>query len=495
MKIRNIYIASFLLIGIISCSKSFLDVEPIDRYVVSNFVQNQGQVEQAVVACYRKVFAIANNYIWIYGDFLSDNTSYYRNPTDRGGVATEEVDEFMAEARNTTFNGVYQESFEGVTRSNYVLGNIENITFTSDSLKNLRKAEAQFFRAWHYFNLVRLFGDVPLVTQVITDSRESYKLKRDPADQIYPQIIIPDAQFAVEKLPTKVPASQTGRLTKGAALMLLSKIYMTQKRFAEAKPLLEEVTRLGYALNANYVDNFNPSKKNSPESIYEIQAGDITSAFGLMGQWAPWGSARTVWGAGANSRGGLNQPTEDLIKAYETADSLRSKVVVGIYKAGTVDVPYMNKFNYYDAALNANAINYPIYRYADALLMLAECQNETNETDKAIANLNLIRTRAKIPSKTRGNANPVYAVNSQADMRTAIEKERQIELAGEGRRWFDLVRTGRAEQVMKEHGAREKANELKKTYLLPEAFIKIRILLPMPDREIREFGFSQTPEW
>jgi hypothetical protein len=277
--------------------------------------------------------------------------------------------------------------------------------------------------------------------------------------------------------------------------MLLAKALMTQGKFAAALPVLQEVTKYGYSLNANYVDNFSPSRKNGPESIFELQSGVIGFNIGMAGIFAPHGSGITIWGGGAGSTGGVNQPTDDLINAYENADSIRRKVVIGIWKKSpTEDIPYMAKFNYFDAALNGNAANFPIYRYGDALLMLAECQNETGDLDGALSNLNLVRARANIPAKTKGNPLPAYAVNNQAEARLAIEKERQVELAGEGHRWFDLVRTNRAQQILKEHGVREKA--AKKEYVPVEAYDKIRTLMPFPQRELNEFkNFTQTPGW
>jgi starch-binding outer membrane protein, SusD/RagB family len=496
MKISKIFILCFFLLSIMSCKDSYLDVEPIDRYVYSNFAQNQGQVEQAVVACYQQMAPFVSNRLWFFGDYLSDNTSYFFNPTDRGAVNRELVDEFLAEANNGEFSGMYRECFEGVARANYVLENIDKITFTTEELKSTRTAEARFFRAWYYFNLVRVYGDVPLLTKTLVDPRESFTISREPVANIYQNIILPDAQFSVDKLPTKAIGKDAGRITKGAAIMLLAKALMTQKKFSEAKPLLEEMNKLGYSLNPIYRDNFNPSKKNGIESVLELQSGIVGYNIGLMGAFTPWGSGTTIWGGGAGSTGGTNQPTIDLIAAYETTDTARKNTVVGIWKkSATENIPYMAKFNYWDAALTGNASNFPIYRYADALLMLAECQNEVGELDNALVNLNLVRTRAKVPTKTKANANAAYAVNNQAEMRLAIEKERQIELAGEGHRWFDLVRTSRAEVVMKEHGAREKTIAAKLIYLSPTAYTNIRTIMPIPQSEIQQFGFPQTSGW
>ncbi|HMP94681.1 MAG TPA: RagB/SusD family nutrient uptake outer membrane protein, partial [Phnomibacter sp.] len=139
------------------------------------------------------------------------------------------------------------------------------------------------------------------------------------------------------------------------------------------------------------------------------------------------------------------------------------------------------------------ACNWPVYRYADAMLMLAECLNEGSFPNaQAFTLLNQVRNRAGLPAKTQGNADPALAINSQADFRLAIERERQVELAGEGHRWFDLVRTGRAAQVMAAHGVVERSI---KTTLNPNAYNTIKLLLPIPLREVQQFGYPQNQGW
>jgi starch-binding outer membrane protein, SusD/RagB family len=493
MKSIKIYMFLLITLSVFGC-KNYLDTDPIDRYVYYNYLETEKQVEDVVVGCYRKAFPIANNYIWFYGDYMSDNSTFSYNPTDRGGLAGEQVDEFVATVDNGTFTGAYKESYEGVQRSNYALQGLKDVKYTSDSLKSIREGEALFFRAWHYFNLVRLYGDQPIIKSVITNVNEG-SLGRQPVEQVYNELIVPDAQAAISKLPKTVPATQKGRLTKGAALMLLAKAYMAQKKYADAIPLLEEIKTLGYALNVKYADNFDPTKKNSIESIYEIQSDpSLSLSFGFGGSWTPWGTARGIWPNGAGSRGGLNQPTSDLEKAYEINDTIRKNVTIGRYgKAANDTVLYMKKFIIWDENLKGNPCNYPIYRYADALLMLAECQNQANfPNPQAFANLNAVRKRAGIADKTQGNANPALAINNQADFRLAIEKERQVELASEGHRWFDLVRTGKADEVMKAHGTREKAL---KTTVDRNAYTTIRLLLPLPLKEVQQFGYKQNPGW
>jgi starch-binding outer membrane protein, SusD/RagB family len=489
-----IIVISIFLPVFTGCRKDYLTLDPIDKYSYYNFPTNENQVEQAVAGCYRKVFPVYNSYIWLFGDMLSDNTSFRYNPSDRGGIATEQLDEFVANAQEGNIAGMYRESFEGIERSNYVLQNLQQIAFASDSVKSIRDGEAKFFRAFHYFNLVQLYGDVPVVKEVITlpDPGTATKFPRKPVQQVYAEVIVPDALEAVSKLPAVVSASQKGRLVKAAAQVLLAKVYMAQKKYADALTVLNQVT--GYSLSAQYINNFNPATKNGQESIFEIQTFPVSSgySFTFMNAWTPWGTGTTIWPAGSNSRGGLNQPTTDLNNAYEPNDN-RKAVTIGTSGTGAATILYMKKFLYYDAAAKLNPCQWPVYRYADVLLMQAECLNEAGfPGTQAFTYLNLVRTRAGLPNKTQANASPALAINSQAEFRLAVEKERRVEFAGEGHRWFDLLRTDRANTLMQVHAVGEKAI---KTTLDPAAYTAVKLLLGIPYREVQQFGYPQNNGW
>jgi starch-binding outer membrane protein, SusD/RagB family len=487
----------FLAITITGCKKGFLDLDPIDRYTYYNFPENESQIEQSVAGAYRKLHGIYNNDLWIWGDMLSDNTSFRFNVNDRGGVRIEEIDEFVGLSDNPNFGGLYQESFDGVQRSNYVLQNIDAIKFASDSVKNIRKAEARFLRAWHYFNLVRIYGDVPILTKVEVDpliaGNPASTYPRKPVAEVYSTVIEPDVLFAIDSLPVTVPVAQKGRLTKAAGRVLLAKVYMTQKKFSVAVPVLQALTTAGFSLNPVYANNFNPATKNGVESIFEVQADPLLGySFTFMTSWAPWGTGTTIWPGGSNSRGGLNQPTTSLNNAYETNDN-RKAVTVGSSGTGVNTILFMRKFLYWDAVQRANTCNFPVYRYSDVLLMYAECLNEAGFPNaQAFTLLNQVRTRAGLPNKTEGNVLPALAVNDQAAFRLAIEQERRVEFAGECHRWFDLVRTDRAVTVMTAHGVQEKTI---KTTLNSNAYANIRTLMAIPFRETSQFGYPQNPGW
>jgi starch-binding outer membrane protein, SusD/RagB family len=499
MQLKKLVLLIIIASSIASCKKEFLDLDPVNSYTYYNFPKNEGQAEQAVVACYRQMVPIYNSYMWLWGDMLSDNASFRFNQSDRGGLETERLDEFIGNSSEGTIANTYKDCFEGVLRSNYVLESLPTIAYNSDSIKNIREGEALFFRAFHYFNMVRLFGDVPIVTKVVTEPNENTAIDypRKPVQQVYDNLIIPNTITAIAKLPATVPATQKGRLTKAAAQMLLAKVYMTLNRFGDALPLYNSIT--GFSLHPLYVSNFNPLTKNGVESIFEIQVNPIPSSaggfsFGFMSQWAPWGTGNTFWPV-SNSRGGLNQPTNDLNNAYETGD-LRKAVTIASSGTGPATILCFKKFAYPSVAnAGINEVQWPVYRFADVLLGQAECLNEVGfPSTAAFTALNLVRTRAGLPAKTQGNANPLLAVNSQADFRLAIEQERRVEFAGEAHRWFDLLRTNRAVAVMTTHGAAEKL--LKPTTITdPSAYTNIKTLIAIPFREIQQFGYPQNPGW
>jgi starch-binding outer membrane protein, SusD/RagB family len=494
---KNIkYIFIFMLtLSLVACKDSYLDVNPIDRYSYYTFLETEAQVEQAVTGCYRKVAEVATGQLWIYGDMLSDNTSYSYNPTDRGGANLENVDEFIATSDNPEFNNLFSNSYEGIQRTNFILEKIDGIKFFNPNTKILKEAEARFTRAWHYFNLVRVYGEVPIILKTVIepDFQIAQKYPRRPVAEVYSTMIEPDVKFALENLPETVPVAEVGRLTKGAAIMLLAHVLVTQKKFAEANTELAKLK--GYSLQAEYKNIFDPTRKNTSESIFEIQYNPLLNVTtNVMNSWTPWGTGTTIYGGNSNTRGGLNQPTKSLNDAYVAADK-RKPVVIGSIattaaRGGTL--LFMNKYNYWDATAKLNPVNWIVYRYADAILLQAECQNEIGyPSATALTLLNSIRLRAGLPPRT------LVELKTKEEFAQAIQDERRLELAGESHRWFDLVRTGKAVEVMTAHGIIEKAQKATISALSsrPTAYTKISLLAPYPRRERETYGYPQTPGW
>ena len=301
--------------------------------------------------------------------------------------------------------------------------------------------------------------------------------------QVAGQVHDADAGQAVSLLPSKAD-QEPGRATKGAANTLLGNVYIVQKRWAEAEQVLKEVT--GYELMTRYADVFELANKNGPESIFEIQFKDgnegLHSSFFYTFLVQPITAEETTAITGipevARTIEGYNIPTPDIMEAYEPGD-VRKDVSVGFVTAHAISYTYIKKYCHALTQSGKTGDNWPVYRYAEVLLFIAEALNEQGKTEEALVYLNRVRSRALLP---------VSSASTQSDVREAIIKERRVELAFENKRWLDLVRTGSAEQVMKSYGERVKANP--SAYYFPEgfsvattAFTHIRILFPLPASE------------
>ena len=199
----------------------------------------------------------------------------------------------------------------------------------------------------------------------------------------------------------------------------------------------------------------------------------------------------------ASTRAGRNQPTTDLINAYEANDE-RFEASITYYKTrpdATDSVPYINKYKYPFPGNNARLdINFPVYRYADVLLLLAEVHNDQEAlSNRSIELLNEVRNRAGLPPKFPGASNPQFNITDQQDLREAIWQERQVELAFENKRWFDLLRNNRALEVMEAHGSRQRQE--KENTLNSSAYQNIRLDVGLPGLEVQLFNYRQNDDW
>ena len=475
-----------LTLALVSCQDKFLELSPDTNGSAINFYQTKDQFIQASNSAYAPLQAIQNNTMWLFGEVRSDNTSYQLNTGDRSGTPREEIDEFRDIDQNPNLQTFFNGSYLGIGRCNLLLTKIQTATFDQTS-RNQIEGEARFLRAYYYFNLTRVFGDVPLILKEITTPDEAFSTAaRVPEAQVL-AAVIDDFKAAVTKLPAKYAATDLGRATSGAAKTLLGEVYMTQKNYPAAADILKGVEAEGsYSLNAIYADNF--KRKNTSESIFEVQYVE-----GVGGKWstfiysfAPFnsGTLTTGYALGAGSSAGWNIPTPNLIEAYEPNDNRLAasinqnfidptsrRVVPFIQKYS--NPPYLERFNTGD--------NFIVTRLADVLLMQAEAANEAGfPSAEAFTLLNRVRTRAGLPAKTTTAPDAKLRVGSQAEFRAAVAQERRVELAFENHRWFDLVRTGQAVAVMTAHGSSEKAA---KSYVLPNSYATISLKFPYPFRE------------
>ena len=505
---KRAYILLILLaLTIASCKKSFINLTPQDQISGANFYQTEAQFRQALASTYVTLRAVFNEDFYL-SEMRTDNTDYDYYPVNVGTayVYRENLHDWIDDASDSYTDDMYRYFYVGVARCNTIIGRLPAATGIDASVRSEIQGEAEFLRAFYYFRLVRYFGGVPLSLTEVTTADQAF-IPRASAADVYKQIIA-DASDAITKLPvvTFAKGQQSGVATKGAATMLLADIYMTQKNYAGAEALLTTLQGMGYSLLPTYAAVFSTANKNSVESIFEVQymagaAGGQQSNFIYL--FLPRTTDTKIITSGVTTNntttGGWNVPTQDLINAYEPGDT-RLDASIGIAE-GTYDSSdvmtisaYKSIVNYTPAAgkvgrpfdkkvLNPVSIanntddDWPVYRYADALLLLAEAQNEQGKSGLALTSLNAVRERAF------GDASHNITTTDQTALRTAIAHERRVELAFENHRWFDLLRTGTAVDVMTAFGTQIKQLH---PYLPANTFNiqPYRLLYPIP--------FSQT---
>jgi hypothetical protein len=502
---KNIIIISlgiFLCFTECSCKKDFLNKTDPTQIGTDVFYQNQTQLEQAVSGVYGQLQGIINNQ-WLFNELPSDNTTVDFNPGDRGQAPSIEAFEFWTINSGTgNIDGMYINYYNALFNINNALVKLKNIKTNtiSDSIKAQFQGQLKFLRGYYYFELVQYFGNVVLVTEPLDVPSKAWDYLRMPQAEVYTQIET-DLKDAVSLLPVKYNDANVGRVTKGAALTLLGKVYLTQKKYPETISTLQQVLPLGYSLVPDYADAFDPQKKNGSESIFEVQYQGGNN----LGEWssfiytfAPRLSGAVVIGFPASNPGGWNTPTRDIIAAYENGD-LRKNASVGLnFKSPVTDsvVPYIKKYNHNHALIGKTDDNWPVLRYSDVLLMLAEAINDvTGPTSEALGYLNLVRQRAGLA--------PLSGL-SQQSFNDKVLNERRVELAFENWRWFDLKRTKTPVELalfLNAYSAREKAFPTVGRQGIPYSqldyvFHPYEALYPIPFNEILvNSKLTQNPEY
>ncbi len=482
---KNILKLLIIMMFLVGC-EDFLDEEPEAFRTPTTFYQTPGEIDQGLAGVYRINRTIHNQLQLRFGESRSDNANI-EITGDGGGIGDDQLNEFTMDATNGRIAEYWQNNYVGISRANFVLANIDNVPYENPDTRNARKGEAIFLRTLFNFNLVRIFGDVPYVTgpgetpdQILSDEF----IGRDPAAEIY-QSILEEAQRAVDLLPRNT--DNPGRATRGAALMLKAKIHLAQQQYAEARPLLEEITTLGYSLLPNYVDVF--FTKNHNEGIFEIQYSPaLDQGADFFRNFVPFNSGQDILGSAStpNSRGNQFQPTQELIDLYDDSDARKAHNFSTYLDVDTnIEYQWVSKFAFpFDINQpNQQNINWQMYRYADALLMLAECYEKAGGGDPSTL-IGQIRTRAGL--------SPTLTAAEIADLEQTIADERRRELAFEAHRYFDLLRTDKLVEVMTVHGAQQVTDGLNVT---ADAYQNIRTIIGLPFGQVVNFGFEQTPGW
>lgn len=472
MSYKKYLIIFIIAAGLFGCKK-YLDKSPLDSVNTSNFWQTPEDAISGINGAYQPMQwpKLFNLRIWSSDIWAGNSIVGAGGGTD--GIETQDIANFVTTTDNAAALDIWRGPAPGILRCNLVLQNVPAMSI-DESLKNRILGEAKFLRATYYFILVRLFGDVPLITVPQTPESD-LRPARTPKAEVY-DLIVQDLTDAINLLPAKdnYKAADVGRASKGAAAGMLAKVYLTLGNYQKTVDLCKQVTSLGYSLNPDYADNFNPTLKNTNESLFEIQyIGKTSYSFWDNENQASWVSTFTgprnsdFVGGGY----GWDQPTQEFVDSYEAGD--KRKDVTILYAGGpdfdgkTYQSSYsvtgynLRKFlvpKSISPDYDTNPEDFPVLRYADVLLMQAEAQNELNQTTEAEVPLNLVRERAGLAD--------VHNLTKDA-MREKILHERRMELAFEGDRWFDLIRINNGQYGLDFLHSIGKVNAAAKHLLLP----------------------------
>jgi len=444
----------FFLVLLGACTK-FLTEDLKKEFSTDTYYQNDKQAIQAINGTYNAIaFTNSDNAIWVFGDVASDDALKGGNEGDQAEIIN--IDQFTANSTNGIIINYWKFAYEAIARANTVIAKIPAIPM-DEATKNRIVGEAKFIRAYTYFNLVNVFGRVPLklLPQISTETIH-VPLSEVPA--IYQQIE-KDLTEAVAVLPVKYEKSDMGRVTQGAVLAMLGKVSLYQQKWSAALGYFQQVDALGiYHLLPNYADNFKLAHENSVESIFEIQQ--------LANQNPGTGNQLNQWLAPAADGGYyFDAPTQSLVDAFEKSGTgevdPRLDASVGrdgqpwlngdVFNASWSPTGYLTKkhqqpLSEVSAALKGDGdLNYIYMRYADLLLMKAEAYNENNQADSAKANLNKVRQRARASFAGTAPADLLADITAmdKNQLADAIQKERRVELSQEFHRYFDLMRWGK----------------------------------------------------
>ena len=475
MKKSFLFVLTFFLFT--ECQEESLDSSDPNRLLSETFYKTANDATSALNAVYGSL-QTPRLYSWRYyfvTDLISDEAT---NGNSCGPECTQN-ENFTTNAGNRNVSDVWGGFYAVIFRANLVLDNVRDNFGDQDAYRNAI-AQAKFLRAFAYFNLVTLWGDVPLITT--SDVGQNLTSARAPAVSVYAQII-KDYREAIADLPATYPADQRGRITSWGAKGFLGQALLYTQQYAEAETVFADVVNNGpFSLVPNYLDNFTSANENNAESLFEIQYSETFSGQSWCEYCGGEGSfrQRIVGPAGFDNV----RPTDFLVNEFETADPR---------KAYTLYLPGISTYDgkpYADAKPNVrkysndkpettvgiSPVNIRVLRFADVLLMYAEVLNENGKGEEARAQINKVRARVGMPNLPTGS--------NQAQLFERIVHERVAELSLEQKRWFDLTRWNRANkidmaQVLRAHGVNN---------FTPG----VNELLPIPQKDIDQAGLKQN---
>lgn len=455
MKRYNYILILAASLSLISCSDSFFDLEPSTSVVTDKVYQTASDFNVAVIGCYSKLQTQVNFYMECC-EYRSDNLNLSA-PTS-GTQDRYDIDHFTEKPSNGILNDYWANFNNNVYRCNMILDRIDAADFDENQKKQY-KGEAMFIRALNYFNMYRIWGGVPVTKKVVTVD-EAMKISRATDEQML-EFIGGDLKTIVEEnmLPESYSGEDLGRATSGAAMALLSKVYLTFHKWDLARDVLSQLIGK-YELLKPVSKVFDVENKMNKEIIFAVRFNKNVENEG-----------HGYWYSITNLTDDSNQ-SASLVNSYEANDDRKDLIT---YVNAAANVCLMNKFfDVKSDTYNVVGNDQILLRYADVLLMYAEALNEigydASEGSVALKQLNDVRERAGLGKLSNVD------LPDQSSFRRAILDERQREFPYEGHRWYDLVRMGLAKEVMRNEGFDIQDYQL---------------LFPIPQNEIEKIGNTE----
>ena len=502
-----------------SCKKETLKVDPVNEFLSNNYYQTENQIGSALIGAYDPIGWSMAFGQWIsptmYGEIRSDNANAGGDATNNDQPGWQEFDDFTQTNTNTVIHPMYRRNYIGISRVNSLLKNCK----AESPAVDVYKAEALFLRAYYHFELFKHFGPVPVITEELTP--KDVDLSRNTMSELMQQVI-DDCTAAAAVLPISAKAGEEGRATKGAALALMGKAYLywadlkndDALLFGKAAEVFQQLVDLGiYELADDMSTLFRFNVRNTKESVFEIQHNPLWSSdwswfegidgngmiqlCGIRGLCSKHPRYEAGWGFMMVTPSLWNHYlSDDTIRrdvaiasddelAKEISDStIDCKTIVDQTQSNPVDYTgyWQEKYPNFKAyaGMNVNggnehltkSQNTHIFRYADVLLMLAEALHRSGGSDaEAMNHINSVRERAAGPGDNSGNYRDASTVMAEEgwNLLDLIWYERRAELACEGDRWFDLVRSDRAKPTLFTGDGDKEANFSENQLWLPIA--------------------------
>jgi len=518
-----------LAVGFTSCKK-VVDQKPISNEVVNNYYKNFKEVSVALAGCYNGMQEPLINE-WQFTELRSDNARQRSvNSTTNVNMELNVLNLYNAGPQHQQIYNYWLSVYKNIRNVNYVLRSL-GVTYengqivygkptadVTDAQRDELAGQAMFIRAYHYFNLVRLYGGVFLVTKPLNAS-EARKVNRSSIDETY-NLITKDLEAAVAKANkrtyTQIVSTDFGKANSWAAKALLAKVYLTWPvpRAADALTLLNDViANSGYGLESSFARVFAINNEMNKEILFAVRykAGLVGLGNPMANLFAPASSGDAIINGDGS---GFNYPTPSINGAFTTSltsfSDARKDVSIASYSGSTTPL-YVNKF-FAKVIVAGDAENdFTVLRYSDVLLLKAEAQGFDGAAGSSIGLINQVRERAGAGNYTTGNFTSAFykypasgtgAITSSTDFHTALLKERRLEFAFENQRLFDLIRFGDAVTTMQAHYATEysayygRFNPVIPLAILQSNINTNKLLLPIPQREIdtnTEITIAQNP--